>query len=63
MKEDKEYLSMDVDESQIPNEWEIVKFDDLDMYFGGVQCVRLNNGNLSAASDPRRCGKSRVVEV
>ncbi len=54
---------MEVDESQIPADWEVVKFDGLNMYFGGVQCVRLNEGSLTAASDPRRCGKSVVVEL
>ncbi len=53
---------LDIDESQVPDSWKIVKFDDIDMYFGGVQCVRLNKDRLTAASDPRRCGKSRVVE-
>ena len=56
--------NMAVDEKQIPDEWEIVKFDDLDMYFGGMQCVSLSGGdNLTAASDPRRNGKSRVVDL
>lgn len=54
---------MDVDTAQIPEDWEIVKFDGLDMFFGGVQCVRLNKNLLTACSDPRRCGKSRVVEL
>jgi len=53
---------LEIDENQIPAGWEIVKFDSIEMYFGGVQCVRLNKGELTAASDPRRCGKSRVVE-
>jgi len=53
---------MEVDMTHIPDDWEIVKFDGLDMYFGGVQCVRLNKGTLTAASDPRRCGKSMVIE-
>ncbi|EKE03895.1 MAG: hypothetical protein ACD_20C00134G0022 [uncultured bacterium] len=49
------------DESEIPAEWEIVRFPGRDMFFGGVQCVRLSQGgNLNAASDPRRCGKGRV---
>lgn len=54
--------NLDVDESQIPDNWEIVKFNDLNMYFGGVQCVRFDRGSLRAESDPRRCGKSRIVE-
>ncbi len=54
---------MELDESRIPDEWEVIKFDDLDMYFGGVQCVRLNKDRLTACSDPRRCGKSRIVEL
>ncbi len=54
---------MEVDESQLPEDWEVVKFDDIDMYFGGVQCVRLNKDKLTACSDPRRCGKSRIVEL
>lgn len=54
--------NLDINESLVPDEWEIVKFSDLDMYFGGVQCARLYDGELKAESDPRRCGKSRIVE-
>ncbi len=55
--------NMDVDKQELPDEWEVVEFEGLDMFFGGVQCARLNGGNLTAGSDPRRCGKSRVVEI
>jgi len=54
---------LDVDKSQLPDDWEIVKFDDIDMYFGGVQCARLLKEKLTAGSDPRRCGKSRIIEL
>ncbi len=54
---------MEIDKSQIPDDWEIVKFDGLDMYFGGVQCAILNKGKLTAESDPRRSGKSKVVQL
>ena len=54
---------MEVCMEDVPAGWEVVKFDGLDMYFGGVQCVRLNEEGLTAASDPRRCGKSVVVKL
>ncbi len=54
---------MDVDTGMVPDDWEIVKFDNLDMYFGGVQCVRLSKNDMTACSDPRRCGTSRIVET
>lgn len=51
-------------ENEIPKDWEIVRFSNPDMYFGGIQCVRLSNGiNLEAASDPRRCGTGRVCTI
>lgn len=55
--------NLDINESLVPDEWEIVKFDDINMYFGGIQCVSLSReSSLEAVSDPRRCGKSTVVE-
>ncbi|OGH96233.1 MAG: hypothetical protein A2104_06815 [Candidatus Melainabacteria bacterium GWF2_32_7] len=54
----------DFDESEIPPEWEVVRFPDIDMYFGGIQCVKLfGDGNLDAASDPRRCGVGKVFKM
>ncbi len=51
-----------VNEKLLPNDWEIVKFDKLNMFFGGVQCVQLQNDiTLKGASDLRRNGKSIVA--
>lgn len=35
---------------------EVVRFHDLNLFFGGVQAVRRSNGELTGAGDPRRGG-------
>ena len=42
--------------------WEVVRWDGLNLFFGGVQAVaRSADGTLSAAGDPRRGGAGVVV--
>ena len=43
--------------------WEVVRWDGINLFFGGVQAVaRTNDGTLEAAGDPRRGGMGLVVE-
>jgi gamma-glutamyltranspeptidase len=46
----------------LPDSWEIVRWDGLNLFFGGVQAVqRARDGSLHAAGDPRRGGAGLVV--
>jgi len=43
--------------------WEVVRWDGINLFFGGVQAVeRAKDGALQAAGDPRRGGVGLVVE-
>ncbi|HVM68389.1 MAG TPA: hypothetical protein VM204_00960, partial [Gaiellaceae bacterium] len=42
--------------------WEVVSWQSLNLYFGGVSAVELRaDGGLAAAGDPRRGGHGIVV--
>ena len=43
------------------SEREVVRFHDLNLFFGGVQAVERRNGELSGAGDPRRGGVAVVA--
>ena len=46
----------------LPPKWDLVRWDGLNLYFGGVQAVeRAADGTLRAAGDPRRGGAGLVV--
>jgi len=46
----------------LDDSWELVRWDGLNLFFGGVQAVqRTTDGVLSAAGDPRRGGAGLVV--
>jgi gamma-glutamyltranspeptidase / glutathione hydrolase len=46
----------------LPEPWDIVRWDGLNLFFGGVQAVaRAADGTLTAAGDPRRGGAGMVV--
>ena len=48
--------------SELPDTWDVVRWDGLNLYFGGVQAVeRTADGLLAAAGDPRRGGVGLVV--
>jgi gamma-glutamyltranspeptidase/glutathione hydrolase len=48
--------------SGLPGTWDVVRWEGLNLYFGGVQAVaRAPDGALSAAGDPRRGGAGSVV--
>ena len=46
----------------LPAEWDVNRWGDLNLYFGGVQAVHSEHGVLEAAGDPRRGGAGIVVE-
>jgi gamma-glutamyltranspeptidase/glutathione hydrolase len=47
---------------RLPNSWDVVRWDGLNLFFGGVQAVRrAPDGTLDAAGDPRRGGAGVVV--
>jgi gamma-glutamyltranspeptidase/glutathione hydrolase len=47
---------------ELPASWEVVRWESLNLYFGGVQAVeRRPDGTLLAAGDPRRGGAGVVV--
>ncbi len=55
---------IEVDESLLDPETEIIRFDSLDMSMGGAECARLLEGNFpEAASDPRRSGSSQTLII
>lgn len=48
--------------ASLPKTWGVVRWDGLNLYFGGVQAVALRaDGTLAAAGDPRRGGAGSVV--
>jgi len=46
----------------LPDGWDVNRWGDLNLYFGGVQAVQRAQGVLEAAGDPRRGGAGIVVE-
>jgi gamma-glutamyltranspeptidase/glutathione hydrolase len=55
---------LELDESQLDDNIEVCRFDDLNMYFGGSQSVRFKKGKLpEAATDPRRSGSAQTLIV
>jgi len=53
----------DVDAATLPPSWDVNRWDDLNLFFGGVQAVESSpEGVLEAAGDPRRGGVGIVVE-
>jgi gamma-glutamyltranspeptidase/glutathione hydrolase len=47
----------------LPPEWSVVRWEGINLFFGGVQAVeRTADGELQAAGDPRRGGVGLVVE-
>jgi gamma-glutamyltranspeptidase/glutathione hydrolase len=47
---------------ELPASWDVVRWESLNLYFGGVQAVeRSPDGTLRAAGDPRRGGAGLVV--
>ena len=50
------------DAATLPDSWDVVRWDGLNLFFGGVQAVaRRADGMLEAAGDPRRGGAGVVV--
>lgn len=48
--------------AELPPSWDVVRWGERNLYFGGVSAVeRLPDGSLSAAGDPRRGGAGLVV--
>jgi gamma-glutamyltranspeptidase/glutathione hydrolase len=45
----------------LPEEWDVNRWDALNLYFGGVQAVQREGCELEAAGDPRRGGAGIVV--
>jgi gamma-glutamyltranspeptidase/glutathione hydrolase len=45
----------------LPETWDVNRWGDLNLYFGGVQAVRRAGDVLDAAGDPRRGGVGIVV--
>jgi gamma-glutamyltranspeptidase/glutathione hydrolase len=53
----------DADAASIPASWNVVRWEGINLFFGGVQAVlRGADGTLEAAGDPRRGGAGVVVE-
>ena len=49
--------------STLPRDWDVNRWEGLNLYFGGVQAVQVSAGGvLEAAGDPRRGGTGVVVE-
>jgi gamma-glutamyltranspeptidase/glutathione hydrolase len=46
----------------LPPDWDVNRWDGLNLYFGGVQAVQSTGETLEAAGDPRRGGAGVVVE-
>jgi gamma-glutamyltranspeptidase/glutathione hydrolase len=52
----------DRDVDALPASWDVNRWDDLNLFFGGVQAVeRTREGAFQAAGDPRRGGVGIVV--
>jgi gamma-glutamyltranspeptidase/glutathione hydrolase len=48
--------------ASLPASWSVVRWEDINLFFGGVQAVlRSTDGTLEAAGDPRRGGAGVVV--
>jgi gamma-glutamyltranspeptidase/glutathione hydrolase len=48
--------------ASLPDSWEVVRWEGINLFFGGVQAVhRAPDGTLEAAGDPRRGGAGVVV--
>jgi gamma-glutamyltranspeptidase/glutathione hydrolase len=47
--------------SELPVAWDVNRWGDLNLFFGGVQAVRRAGGRLEAAGDPRRGGAGIVI--
>jgi gamma-glutamyltranspeptidase / glutathione hydrolase len=48
--------------AELPASWDVVRWDGLNLFFGGVQAVeQAPDGTLQAAGDPRRGGAGLVV--
>ena len=53
----------DAEAAALPADWDVVRWDGINLFFGGVQAVeRTAEGALFAAGDPRRGGVGLVVE-
>ena len=48
--------------AELPAGWDVNRWGDLNLFFGGVQAVQREHGALEAAGDPRRGGAGIVVE-
>jgi gamma-glutamyltranspeptidase/glutathione hydrolase len=52
----------DADAASLPASWNVVRWEGINLFFGGVQAVlRAADGTLEAAGDPRRGGAGVVV--
>jgi gamma-glutamyltranspeptidase/glutathione hydrolase len=52
----------DADASELADRWDVVRWADRNLFFGGVSAVELGaDGSLAAAGDPRRGGHGVVV--
>ncbi len=52
----------DADAESLPSSWDVVRWEGINLFFGGVQAVlRAADGTLEAAGDPRRGGAGIVV--
>jgi gamma-glutamyltranspeptidase/glutathione hydrolase len=53
----------DAEAAALPADWDVVRWEGINLFFGGVQAVeRTADGVLFAAGDPRRGGAGLVVE-
>jgi len=53
----------DADVAALPADWDVVRWEGINLFFGGVQAVeRTADGELLSAGDPRRGGVGVVVE-
>lgn len=53
----------DADVAALPADWDVVRWEGINLFFGGVQAVeRTADGELFSAGDPRRGGVGVVVE-
>jgi gamma-glutamyltranspeptidase/glutathione hydrolase len=54
---------LDADVAALPAHWDVVRWEGINLFFGGVQAVeRTADGELLAAGDPRRGGVGVIVE-
>jgi gamma-glutamyltranspeptidase/glutathione hydrolase len=52
----------DADAASLPRAWQVVRWEGINLFFGGVQAVLCApDGTLEAAGDPRRGGAGIVV--